>query len=250
MRPVVREPVFKIFESYSWSAPISSSLFLSNSLLVLFRCFFRVTISFFFFFFRRWYLSVSPVVLYSSQLGRGNTTQLQSHEHILLFISCRLFDYYPQQPKRGISESKVVLSTARFEYPQLLLTLEPFWSPDWNHPMRSVVSGWPWDQCCQSHWLTCWVFPCVNDLELNLNTTVSVKIDFTDLFCNLSCKFKTSFFCCLVVLLGVYWGWGWGFFWRKCLHHDYGYLFRLSNSFWKFRKTSIRQFCFQMSTHF
>ena len=58
----------------------------------------------------------------------------------------------------------------------LLLTLKWFWSPDWNHPIRAIVSDWPWVQ---------WLFIILINLRCNLNASLHVKIDQTNLFCNI-----------------------------------------------------------------
>ena len=64
----------------------------------------------------------------------------------------------------------------------LFLTLELFWLPDWNHPMKAVV----WD-CPQVQWLSIKLVDTVELFlsELYLNETQLVKIDITNLLCNI-----------------------------------------------------------------
>ena len=49
--------------------------------------------------------------------------------------------------ERGLS-IKTLMSENQYIYSAGVLgrTLEPFWSPDWNYPMRAVVSDWPQGQ--------------------------------------------------------------------------------------------------------
>ena len=66
----------------------------------------------------------------------------------LTFIFWWLFSHYPLWLKQGVSEQDGAFNYLNWMFltngQTNFLTLETFLSPDWNQPIRSMVSDWHW----------------------------------------------------------------------------------------------------------
>ena len=93
--------------------------------------------------------SVAMMSLCHSLLRNENATTTLCT--LFNFVNWRLFFSLPARPKRWvIDKNGDERLTARFKLlsltDKLIVTLKAFWSPDWKHPMKTIVSDWPWVQ--------------------------------------------------------------------------------------------------------